>query len=206
MGNAELPVVGELIPLWIKILYTLFLCVLVPVYWIHWGPRNFLWFSDIALVATAIALWLESALLASMMTLAIALPELAWNADFFGRLVTGRHILGLSGYMFDGRKPLFLRALSLFHVVLPALLLWAVHRLGYEPRALAFQTVAALVILPVTYALTDPADNINWVYGPGRKPQTWTSPRAYLALVMLFFPVVIYLPTHLLLSALSGRP
>ena len=206
MGNAELLVAGELIPLWIKILYTLFLCVLVPVYWIHWGPRNFLWFSDIALVATAIALWLESALLASMMTLAIALPELAWNADFFGRLVTGRHILGLSGYMFDGRKPLFLRALSLFHVVLPALLLWAVHRLGYEPRALAFQTVAALVILPVTYALTDPADNINWVYGPGRKPQTWTSPRAYLALVMLFFPVVIYLPTHLLLSALSGRP
>ncbi|RPH79143.1 MAG: membrane-associated protein [Candidatus Rokuibacteriota bacterium] len=206
MGNAELLVAGELIPLWIKILYTLFLCVLVPVYWIHWGPRNFLWFSDIALLATAIALWLESALLASMMTLAIALPELAWNADFFGRLVTGRHILGLSDYMFDGRKPLFLRALSLFHVVLPALLLWAVHRLGYEPRALAFQTVAALVILPVTYALTDPADNINWVYGPGRKPQTWTSPRAYLALVMLFFPVVIYLPTHLLLSALSGRP
>jgi hypothetical protein len=206
MGSAELLVAGELIPLWIKILYTLFLCVLVPVYWIHWGPRNFLWFSDIALLATAIALWLESALLASMMTLAIALPELAWNADFFGRLVTGRHVLGLSDYMFDGRKPLFLRALSLFHVVLPALLLWAVHRLGYEPRALAFQTVAALVILPVTYALTDPADNINWVYGPGRKPQTWTSPRAYLALVMLFFPVVIYLPTHLLLSALSGRP
>jgi hypothetical protein len=206
MGNAELLVAGELIPQWIKILYTLFLCVLVPVYWIHWGPRNFLWFSDIALLATAIVLWLESALLASMMTLAIALPELAWNADFFGRLVTGRHILGLSGYMFDGRKPLFLRALSLFHVVLPALLLWTVHRLGYEPRALAYQTVAALVILPVTYALTDPADNINWVYGPGRKPQTWTSPRAYLALVMLFFPVVIYLPTHLLLSALSGRP
>jgi hypothetical protein len=206
MGNAELLVAGELVPLWIKILYTLFLCVLVPVYWMHWGPRNFLWFSDIALLATAIALWLESALLASMMTLAIALPELAWNADFLGRLVTGRHILGLSGYMFDVRKPRFLRALSLFHVVLPALLLWTVHRLGYDPRALAFQTVAALVILPVTYALTDPADNINWVYGPGSKAQTWTSPRAYLALVMLFFPVVIYLPTHLLLSALSGRP
>jgi hypothetical protein len=206
MGSAELLAAGELIPLWIKILYTLFLCVLVPVYWIHWGPSNFLWFSDIALLATAIALWLESALLASMMTLAIALPELAWNADFFGRLVTGRHILGLSGYMFDARKPPFLRALSLFHVVLPVLLLWTVHRLGYDPRALAFQTVAALVILPVTYALTDPADNVNWVYGPGGKRQTWTSPRAYLALVMLFFPVAIYLPTHLLLSALSGRP
>jgi hypothetical protein len=197
-------VAGELVPAWIKILYTLFLCVLVPVYWVHWGPRNFLWFSDIALLATAVALWLESTILASMMTLAIALPELAWNADFFGRLATGRHLLGLSGYMFDASKPRFLRALSLFHVVLPVLLLWTVHRLGYDPRAWAFQTVAALVILPVTHALTDPADNVNWVYGPGSRPQTWMSPRAYLALVMLLFPIVLYLPAHLLLLALFG--
>jgi hypothetical protein len=196
-------VAGEL-PLWAKILYTLFLCVLVPVYWVHWGPRNFLWFSDIALLTTAVALWLESSLLASMMTLAIALPELAWNVDFFGRLASGRHVLGLSGYMFDGRKPLFLRALSLFHVALPVLLVWTVHRLGYDRRAWAFQTVVALVVLPVTYALTEPADNVNWVYGPGSKPQTRISPRAYLVLVMLFFPLVIYLPTHLLLRALFG--
>lgn len=190
--------------MWIKVLYTLFLCVLVPVYWIHWGPRNFLWFSDIALLATAVALWLESSLLASMMTLAIALPELAWNADFFGRLATGRHVLGLSGYMFDARKPLFLRALSLFHVVLPVLLLWTVFRLGYDARAWALQTVTALVILPVTYVLTDPADNVNWVYGPGSRPQAWMSPRAYLALIMLLFPVVLYLAPHLLLRALVG--
>src|SRR5512145_276309 len=114
----------HLIPLWGKLVYTLFLCVLVPAYWIHWGPRNFLWFSDIALLTTAVALWLESALLASMMTLAIALPELAWNVDFFGRLITGRHVFGLSGYMFDRGKPLGLRALSLFHIGLPVVLLW----------------------------------------------------------------------------------
>jgi hypothetical protein len=199
-------VASELIPPWIKIVYTLFLCVLVPVYWVHWGPRNFLWFSDIALLTTAVALWLESALLASMMALAIALPELAWNADFFGRLVSGRHVLGLSAYMFDARKPLFLRALSLFHVALPIVLLWMVHRLGYDRRAWALQTLVALVVLPVTYALTDPDDNVNWVYGPGSRPQTLVGPRAYLALVMVLFPVVIYLPTHLLLSALFGSP
>jgi hypothetical protein len=198
-------VAGDLIPTWVKVLHTLFLGVLVPVYWVHWGPRNFLWFSDIALLVTAIALWRESALLASMMTLAIALPELALNVDFFGRLTTGRHLLGLSGYMFDPDKPRFLRALSLFHVVLPILLLWTVHRLGYDPRAWAYQTAVTLVILPVTYALTDPADNVNWVYGPGRRPQTWMSPRAYLALVMVLFPVLLYLPTHLLLRALLAR-
>jgi hypothetical protein len=37
------------IPLWIKLFITLFLCVLVPVYWRNFGPANFLWGSDIAL-------------------------------------------------------------------------------------------------------------------------------------------------------------
>ena len=196
----------DVIPLWGKVVYTAFLCLLVPVYWVHWGPKNFLWFSDIALLTTAVALWLESPLLASMMTLAIGLPELAWNVEFFGRLLTGRRLLGLSDYMFDRSKPAALRALSLFHVVLPILLVWLVHRLGYDARAWLFQTVVALIVLPVTYWVSDPAENINWVYGPGGKPQTWMAPRAYLALTMVLFPLAIYLPTHLLLRALFARP
>src|SRR5687767_13349335 len=91
------------IPLWIKVLYTLYLCVLVPVYWIKHGPTNFLWFSDIALLVTAVALWLESSLLASTMALAVALPELLWNAGFFARLIFGVNVGGLSTYMFDAR-------------------------------------------------------------------------------------------------------
>src|SRR5262249_12211831 len=47
------------------------------------------------------------------------LPELAWNLDFFVRLTTGATFMGLSGYMFDRNIPLFIRALSLFHVGLP---------------------------------------------------------------------------------------
>jgi len=197
---------GEQIPTWGKLLYTLFLGVLVPAYWVHWGPKNFLWFSDIALLTTAVAMWLESPLLASMMTLAIALPELAWNADFFGRLLTGRQLFGLSKYMFDSGKPLYLRALSLFHVVLPVVLIWMLSRLGYDRYAWAFQTLVALIVLPVTYGVTDPADNINWVYGPGSRPQTRIPPLAYLATVMVFFPLVVYLPTHLLLRRLFGTP
>jgi len=152
-----------------------------------------------------VALWLESSLLASMMTLAIGLPELAWNVDFFGRLITGRQPLGLSGYMFDRGKPLPLRALSLFHVVLPIVLLWLIYRLGYDDRAWVFQTVVALIVLPVTYWLTDPADNVNWVYGPGSAAQKRMPPRAYLVLIMILFPLVIYLPTHLLMRTLFGR-
>jgi hypothetical protein len=59
------------IALGLKIVYTLFVCALVPIYWRQYGPANFLWFSDIALLALVPALWFENALLASMMALAV---------------------------------------------------------------------------------------------------------------------------------------
>ena len=157
------------------------------------------------MLITAAALWLESALLSSMMLLAIALPELAWNVDFFGRLLSGRHLVGLSDYMFDARKPIGLRALPLFHVALPILLIWTVHRLGYDDRTWVAQTLVALTVLPVTYWVTDAGDNVNWVHGPGHTRQPWMHPLTYLASEMVFVPVVVYLPVHLLLRTVFGR-
>ena len=188
---------GEPIALGIKIAYTLFLAVLVPVYWAHYGPRNFLWFSDIALLGAGAALWLESPLLASMMMLAVLLPECAWNLDFFGRLLTGHRMFGMSAYMFERARPRFIRALSLFHVPLPVSLVWLVHRLGYDRRAWLGQSLLALVVLPVTYWLTDPAENVNWVHGLGA-PQRRLPPWFYLALLIVAFALVLYLPPHLL--------
>jgi hypothetical protein len=194
---------GE-IPLWIKVAYTLIVAVIVPVYLAYYGPANFLWFSDIALIVTGVALWLESPLLVSMMVVGVLLPELLWNVSFLTRLLTGVRVSGLADYMFDTRIPKWIRALSLFHVVLPVLMLWMVHKLGYDPRALPAQTALAWVILPLTYAVTKPEDNINWVYGPGARPQRQVSPPLYLAFVLIFFPLIIYLPTHLLLRAVLG--
>jgi hypothetical protein len=193
-----------LLPLWLKLAYSLFVAITLPIYWLKYGPRNFLWFSDIALFATAAALWLENALLASMMALAILIPEVVWNLSFFGALLLGRPVAGLADYMFDRNKPRYLRALSLFHVFLPLLLLWLVWRLGYDPDALMAQTVLSCLLLPLTYRLTDPETNINWVYGPFGRPQRRLPPGVYLVLVMLFFPLMIYLPTHLFLNWLMG--
>ena len=194
---------GE-IPLWIKVAYTLMVAVIVPVYLAYYGPANFLWFSDVALIVTGVALWLENPLLVSMMTVGVLLPELLWNITVFTRLLTGVRVSGLADYMFDTRIPKWIRALSLFHVVLPVLMLWMLHRLGYDPRALPAQTALAWVILPLTYAVTKPEDNINWVYGPGARPQRQVSPPLYLAFVLIFFPLIVYVPTHLLLRATLG--
>ena len=76
-------------PLWIKISYTLLVCILVPIYWRQYGPGNFLWFSDLALFITAAALWLESSLLASMMAVSVIVLESVWIIDFLIGLVAG---------------------------------------------------------------------------------------------------------------------
>src|ERR1041384_1717643 len=191
-----------LLPLWLKLAYTLYVCLLVPFYWAQYGPVNFLWFSDIALLTTVVALWLENALLVSMMAVSVVLLELAWNVDFFGRLLTGKQLLGLSKYMFDATIPLGVRALSLFHVVLPPLLIWLVHRLGYDGRALFAQTVLAWLVLPLSYWLSNQTENVNWVYGFGDKPQTWLPAPLFVVLLMLALPLLIYLPNHLLLKRL----
>jgi len=130
----------------------------------------------------------------------VLLPELAWNIDFFARLFTGAPLIGLSAYMFDRSIPRPLRALSLFHVVLPPLLLWMVYTLGYDARALLAQTVLAIIVLPLSYWAGGPEKNLNWVYGFGEKPQARVPAPWFLGLLMATFPLVIYLPTHLILG------
>ena len=189
------------IPLWLKLVYTLFVAVLIPSYWIQYGPLNFLWSCDIALLLAVFALWRESARLASTLAVAVLVPELAWNVDFFARLIAGLNMFGLdaTSYMFDSSLPLLVRALSMFHLFLPILLLWLVFRLGYH--SLAFMTATGLtwIVLPVCYFFTEPERNINWVFGLETVPQQWMPGIVYLAAMMILVPLLFYLPAHLLL-------
>ena len=192
------------IPLSVCVPYTLFVCSLVPVYWRYYGPANFLWFSDLALLITLAAVWLESPLLASMQAVSVGLLELVWIADLVARLVFGVRLVGMTDYMFKADIPLLVRGLSLFHVVLPFLLFWLVYRLGYDERAWMAQTLLAWAVLLACYAFTERSQNINWVFGPG-KPQQWLSPRLYLLVLMVVLPVCVYLPTHFFLRALVPK-
>lgn len=193
-----------LIPLWLKISYSTLAAVILPIYYVRYGPGNFLWFSDIALIVTVAALWLESSLLASMMAVSVLLPEIVWTISYITGLLTGRAATGLAGYMFDRELPLYLRGLSLFHLILPPLLFWLVYRLGYDSNALPAQTCLAWIILPLTYWLTDRSENVNWVHGPAGKVQQSMPAWSYLLLLIAAFPLLVYFPTHLLLISLFG--
>lgn len=193
-----------MIPIWLKITYTIFVALLVPIYWRQYGPANFLWFSDIALLLIVPALWLENAVLVSMTALSVLVLELLWNIDFWIRLGTSKSLIGLSAYMFDPKIPLFIRGLSFFHVALPMLLVWLLYHLGYDHRAWLWQSLVALVVLPISYLATDPRENINWVYGFGEKPQTVLPAPLFVGLLMLGFLLIIYLPVHVLLGKIFG--
>lgn len=184
--------------------FTAFVAVLVPVYWREYGPSNFLWFSDIGLFAIMVGLWTCHPLPASMTAVGILLLELAWTVDFAALLIAGSAPVGLAAYMQDDAIPAGVRAVSLFHLALPPLLLWMIHRFGYDRRAWAAQTLLAWIILPVTYFLTDPRDNINWVFGPG-EVQTTVPPLVYLLLMMAALPGAVYWPTHRALAWWAGR-
>jgi hypothetical protein len=204
------------IPLAANMAGTAFLAVLVPVYWQTYGLTNFLWFCDAALILTVAGMWLESSLLISMCSVGILLPQCLWLADFGSNLL-GIHLLGLTGYMFDPRLPLFTRGLSLFHGWLPLLLVWLLIRLGYDKRALSAWTGLAAGLALVCYFFTPPAGahlanpnlpiNINYLYGfNDQQPQTWINQNLYVILWLGLLWLVAFLPTHLALRNIFPAP
>jgi hypothetical protein len=93
------------IPLAVKLAYTALVAVVVPVYVVEYGLANFLWFSDIALLVTVLALWRESRLLASTIAVGTLAFELVWNLDFVVRLITGQYLTGITRYMLNEGEP-----------------------------------------------------------------------------------------------------
>jgi hypothetical protein len=208
---------GRRIPVWVKIAYSAYVAVVVPCYWVAYTPWNFLYFCDIALLVTGVAIWIESPLLVSTQAVAITLPQLLWVVDLLCRLVAGVHVTGVTTYMLDPSIPLFLRGLSLFHGWLPFVLLWLLSRSGYDRRAFSRQSAVAVIILLISYLFAPAppppvqhpnwAVNINYVYGLDDKhPQALMAPPLWLLFMMAFNVIVLYVPTHLVLRRVFGVP
>jgi hypothetical protein len=184
-----------------KIAYTAFVLLIVVIWLRHYGWRNLLWFSDIALIGAVPAWWLESAQITSVLAVAVLLPELLWNVDLLLRLVLRRRITGLTDYMFEPERPRLLRGLSLFHVPLPFLLLWLLAAYGYDARVgLTGAIVLAAIVLPWSRAVSTPERNINWTHGLGPRLSSWPAP-AYVGALFVAFALLVFVPTDYVLRA-----
>jgi hypothetical protein len=175
----------------------------MPTYWVTWGWYNFLLFCDMAVLLTCVALWRGSALLLSSQAVAAIVPNLLWMADAGGRLIFGQHPLGGTEYMWDARYSLWVRLLSLFHVVWPPLLLWALRRTGYDPRGFKLQSGIALALMVVSRVAmnwVDTAKNLNYVLKDPIFHRAWGPAPTHLAISYAVLVLVIYWPVHWILK------
>lgn len=192
------------LPLWLKILWTVWVLAWIPIYWRQYGLQNFLYFCDLGNILIAIGLWLESPLIFSSQATGLLLFQTLYTVDLLGAVFSGRHVIGGTEYMFDPHVALFVRLLSLFHVVTPPLLLWAIWRLRYDKRGWTFQTVMTWVVVTINY-FWRPQFDVNWARGPFFHEQHVVPGFLYLIAYLVIVPLMVYWPTHLLLQWLYVR-
>jgi hypothetical protein len=202
------------VPLWLRLVYTAFMIVLVPVYWYWYGPTNFLYFCDVSLFLTLVGIWIESPLLISMCAVGLLAPQTLWVVDFVLNIF-GVSLVGMTDYMFKHENSLFLRGLSLFHGWLPFLLVYLVWMYGYDRRGFPAWTVLAWLLMLICFFVMPPPNpnagltpvNINYVFGPSDSvAQTWVHPYVWLAGMLIGLPLILFLPMHLLLSRYAPKP
>jgi len=159
---------------------------------------NFLQLCDLAVILTCVGLWLGSPRLLSMQALSSLLIDLAWDVDLVWRAITGGHLVGGTEYMWDAKIPLGLRLLSVFHLVWPVLLWWALRQVGYDRRALAAQTALAVMVLALS-RVAMPDANINFAHRDPFAGRSWGPAPVHVLLTVAGLFVLVYGPTHLVL-------
>ncbi len=219
MSTQTIAAPANRLTLWLKLAYTAFMALLVPVYWAKYGPTNFLYFCDVALLITLVGLWLESPLLLSMCAVGILGSQTLWVIDFISNLA-GYPLTHLTDYMFIVRPDLFmnglfLRGLSLFHGWLPFFLLYLVWRLGYDRRGLPAWTVLAWALILICFFFMPPPRpdpglepvNIDYVYGfSDTEAQHWMPAGLWVVGLMILMPLILFIPTHFLLRRVMPKP
>ena len=192
------------LPLWLRIAWTAWVLAWAPLYWRQYGAQNFLYFCDLGNILIALGLWLESPLLFSWQACGLLLFQALFIVDLGGALLAGRHFIGGTEYMFDPHLSLFMRMLSLFHVVTPPVLLWGIWRLGYDNRGWKLQSLTTWVVVPINY-FWRPQYDVNWARGLSFHEQHVVPGLVYLAAYLVLVPVLVYWPTHLLLQWWTAR-
>ena len=192
------------IPLWLKIAWTAWIFVWAPIYYKQYGVQNFLFFCDLGNILITLALWFESSLIFSWQAVSLLVVQVLYSMDLLAAFFFGKHLTGGTEYMFDPAIPLSIRLIGLYHLVVPPLLLWAVHRLGYDRRALKLQGLTACILVPICH-FWRPQFNVNWARGIGHE-QHLLAGWLYLLGYLIVVSTLVYSPTDFFLRWWAKRP
>jgi hypothetical protein len=185
--------------------FTAWMAAWVPIVLWAYGPQNFLWVCNIAQFLVLYAVWRNHRLLLSSQAGTICLVGLVWTLDFTLGLFTGGRTASFTAYMFDAEIPLLARASSLYHVGLPLFVLWLLGRTGYDRRGPWLQSAIGGLAVVGAWLFTEPHRNVNWIYEPFGIEQAWLPTPAFVTLLVLLYPLLLYFPGHLLVRAVLRR-
>jgi hypothetical protein len=183
----------------LRVLTLAFVLIWVPSYWSVWGWRNFLQLCDVAVFLTALGLWQRSPVLLSSQAVGSLVINVLWGIDVAARLLAGRHLVGGTEYMWNSAFPLWVRAMSLFHLVLPILHLWALRQIGYDRRGFRLEALIVAAVFVAARSLAAPGTNPNFVFSAPVFQRAFGPPAVHLALLWATQVVVLMLPVHLML-------
>jgi hypothetical protein len=183
----------------------LWLLVWLPVNLQAWGWQNMMHFCDVGAVIACLGIFMQLPLLFSSQAVGSLFVGVLWSLDIAWRLATGHHLVGGTEYMWNERYALWIRLLSTFHIGLPLVMLWAMRKMGYDPRALALQSAIAAVLLIFSRFLS-PALNMNYAFQDPLFHRAWGPAPVHLAVIFAGTVLLLYWPTHALLGKTFAVP
>lgn len=184
------------IPGTIRLTFTVWMAVWTPIILWSYGPQNFLWLCNIAQFLVLYSLWTDDRLILSSQAGTVCLIGLVWVLDFIPAIASGGATATVTAYMFNPDYPLPTRIASIYHVFLPALILTVLHHRGYDRRGVWLQCVIGGLAVIGSWLFTDEERNINWVAAPFHVEQVWMPDAAWVVVMLVLYPLVLYFPGH----------
>jgi len=196
---------AQTIPSWLRWVGLLWLVIWLPLYLWAWGWQNMMHVCDIAVILGCLGLWFQSPLLVSSQAVSSLFAGVLWALDIGWRLVSGHHLVGGTEYMWDTHYALGIRLLSSFHIALPLAMIRSVQNIGYDRRALVFQS-AIMGTLLIFSRFLPPQLNMNYSHQDPLFHRAWGPAPTHLALILAGTVGCLYWPTHLLLRRMFPAP
>lgn len=195
----------EALPLPVRVAFTAWMAVWVPIIVTTHGAQNFWWLCNLTQFILLVAIWRPNPLLVSSQAGTVVLVGIVWSLDLVVGLIVGDSVTGITGYMFDAGIPLVARLSSLYHLGLPFLVLWLCWYQGYDERGVRLQCVIGTLAIIGAWLVSDPERNINYAFAPFHIEQTWMPHGLYVVLLCIATALLVYFPGHWLVRSILHR-
>jgi hypothetical protein len=187
-GNNPIPVPA-------RVAFTVWMAVWVSIILSNQGPQNFFWLCNMAQFLVLYGVWTGNRLILSSQAGMVTIVGTAWTLDFTaGLLAGGNSPLGFTAYMFSNELSLIARSSSLYHVGVPPFLIWLLWHVGHDRRGPWLQCLIGAAGILGGWLFTEPYRNLNWVYEPLGMQQVWMPTPAFVGLLLVLYPLILFFP------------